>query len=294
MKKQLVSLDFGGVVKLVNLPLPSADGDSVSKGYVLSQIQSAIAGLDYQSDVLGLQTNATLDPTATPVAGARYIITNAASLHANFGTIAGVENNDIVQYNGSAFIVAYDISVQGPGVLCFNRGDNTWYKFVSGDWTYGGFSAVTAGTGLENVEGTFNVEYDDVTIGIDGNGKLFVKDDSITKAKIAADIAGTGLQQNADGSLEIKLDGDILAVDASGLKFNKTLLSKVTADVGDSAATSIAVTHNLATREVLVNVYSNSTYDEVSCGIARTDANTVTVSFDTAPASNAYKVVIIG
>jgi hypothetical protein len=41
-------------------------------------------------------------------------------------------------------------------------------------------------------------------------------------------------------------------------------------------------------------VYSNSTYDTVDLDIVRTDANTVTVTFAVAPASNAYRVVIVG
>lgn len=292
MKKQLISLDFGGVVRLVNLPAPAADTDAVSKSYVLSQIQSAITGLDYQADVLGIQTDATLAPTLT--AGARYIVTNVSTLNAGFSTIVGVENGDIVEYNGSAFTVAYDVSVKGDGVLCFNKGDNQFYKYVSGTWSYGGLSAVTAGTGLENIEGTFNVKYDNVTIGIDGSGKLYIPDDAITKAKIASDVAGTGLEQDTDGSLKVKLDGDTLAAGANGLKFNKTILQKVTADIGDGSSTSIDVPHTLGTKDVQVSVYSNSTGEDVNCGITRTDTNTVTLTFDSAPASGAYRVVITG
>ena len=69
---------------------------------------------------------------------------------------------------------------------------------------------------------------------------------------------------------------------------------KHSASIGNGAATSIAVTHNLNTRDVTVDVYSNSTYDTVDLDIVRTDANTVTVTFAVAPASNAYRVVIVG
>lgn len=292
MKNQLISLNFGGVTRLVNLPTPSTDTDAANRGYVLSEIQKAVSGLDYQSDVLAIQTDATLAPTLT--AGARYIVTNVSALNVGFGTISGVENGDIVEYNGSAFTVAYDVSVKGDGVLCFNKGDNQFYKYISGTWSYGGLSAVTAGTGLENAAGTFNVKYDNVTIGIDGNRKLYIPDDAITKAKIAADVAGTGLEQDTDGSLKVKLDGDTLAAGANGLKFNKTILQKVTGDIGDGSATSIAVTHNLATKDVQVSVYSNSTGEDVNCGITRTDTNTITLTFDSAPAVGAYRVVITG
>ncbi len=69
---------------------------------------------------------------------------------------------------------------------------------------------------------------------------------------------------------------------------------KHSASVGNGAATSIAVTHNLNSRDVAVDVYDNSTYETVECDVVRTDANVVTVSFAAAPTSNAYRVVIVG
>lgn len=292
-KNVLVSLNFGGVTKIVGLPLPVDNGDVANRGYVLSEIQKAVSGLDYQADVLGLQTDATLAPTLT--LGARYILTDITKLHANFGVITGVENNDIVEYDGTKFNVAYDVSAKGPGVIVFNRGDNEYKKFIT-SWTYGGFSAVTNGTGLDNVSGTFNVKYDDITIGIDGNGKLYVKDKSIDKAKLGTDIADTtqGMLQNEDGSLAVKLSSDAsLAFDAQGgIKFNKTVLGKITGTIGDGAATSIDVTNTLGTKEVVVSVYDNLD-NAVDCGIHRA-ADKITFTFDTAPAAGSISVVVIG
>lgn len=67
---------------------------------------------DFQADVINVQTDATLDPGATPADGDRYIITDAAALHANFGTITGLEPSDIVQFSSTAgaFEVALDVS----------------------------------------------------------------------------------------------------------------------------------------------------------------------------------------
>lgn len=69
---------------------------------------------------------------------------------------------------------------------------------------------------------------------------------------------------------------------------------KYAASVGNTSATSFAISHNLGTRDVTVNVYDNATYDTVECDVTRTDANTVTVAFATAPGTNAYRVVIVG
>jgi hypothetical protein len=88
-----------------------------------------------------------------------------------------------------------------------------------------------------------------------------------------------------------------LAVDKSALEtvlVTDGFTKKASANVGNGSATSFAITHNLNSRDVVVNVYDNATYDTVETDVVRTDANTVTVSFTVAPTNNAYRVVIIG
>ena len=70
--------------------------------------------------------------------------------------------------------------------------------------------------------------------------------------------------------------------------------TKVTATIGDGSATAIAVTHSLGTDDVQVEVYGASTKETVVCDVDRTSTDVVTLTFASAPASNAYKVVIIG
>lgn len=68
------------------------------------------------------------------------------------------------------------------------------------------------------------VDIDDSTINFTGNS-VQVKDDGITKEKINPDVAGAGIGQNVDGSLEIAVDdvtieiasGDILQVKDDGI-----------------------------------------------------------------------------
>lgn len=85
---------------------------------------------------------------------------------------------------------------------------------------------------------------------------------------------------------------DIAAVETKLVADSFT--KKATANVGNGTNTSFAVTHNFSTRDVVVNVYDNATYDTVEVDVVRTDVNTVTVSFASAPSSNAYRVVVIG
>jgi len=63
------------------------------------------------------------------------------------------------------------------------------------------------------------------------------------------------------------------------------------ANIG-GAGTSYALTHGLSTIDVIVMIKDNTTLEEVMTDVVITDANTVTVSFATAPGANAYRVII--
>lgn len=67
-----------------------------------------------------------------------------------------------------------------------------------------------------------------------------------------------------------------------------------TAAIGDGSAASFAVAHNLNTRDVRVEVYRNATpWDTVIVDVARTDANTITISgFATSPSANQFRVLV--
>lgn len=64
--------------------------------------------------------------------------------------------------------------------------------------------------------------------------------------------------------------------------------------VGTGSSTSIAVTHGLGTQDVVVAVYDASAFNVVECDVVYTSTSVVTLGFTVAPASNAYKCVVIG
>lgn len=84
------------------------------------------------------------------------------------------------------------------------------------------------------------------------------------------------------------------ATTAAAARSNLGATTKVTATIGDGSATAIAVTHSLSTDDVVVEVYDASSKETVICDVDRTSTAAVTLTFATAPSSNAYKVVIIG
>jgi hypothetical protein len=89
-----------------------------------------------------------------------------------------------------------------------------------------------------------------------------------------------------------------LAVDVSALAGalidDEKITRKFSANVGNGAATSFDVDHNFDTKDVVVQVYDNSTNDTVEVDVVRSTTNKVVISFGVAPALNAYRVVVVG
>jgi hypothetical protein len=74
-----------------------------------------------------------------------------------------------------------------------------------------------------------------------------------------------------------------------------TVANKVTATIGDGSSTSIAITHNLGTKDVIVALRDTGTDSlAVLTDPVATSVNVVTLSFAVAPTTNQYTVTIIG
>ena len=82
----------------------------------------------------------------------------------------------------------------------------------------------------------------------------------------------------------------------STLGITGTLSTTLTfsATIGNGALTSIPVTHSIGNQFVQASVYEVASTDEVECEIELTSATVTTFKFNTAPASNALRVVITG
>jgi hypothetical protein len=64
--------------------------------------------------------------------------------------------------------------------------------------------------------------------------------------------------------------------------------------IGNGSSTSLTVTHNLGTQDITCSVRDASTNELVDCDIVATSTTQATFTFATAPASNAYRVVVHG
>jgi hypothetical protein len=136
-----------------------------------------------------------------------------------------------------------------------------------------------AGTGLTFTTGVLSVNATNLAAG--GAGGV--------TGTLAIGNGGTGATTAAGARTGLVSDITV------GEGLTTPALARVVAkSVGDGVETSYTVVHNFATRDVVVQVYDATNYDTVIADTVRTDTNTVTVSFSTAPSSGAFRVVVTG
>lgn len=175
-------------------------------------------------------------------------------------------------------------------VLRWNETDDTWEATRDGS-NYAALLLDGDPITVNEITG-FQEDVEDVVGGlVSGSDSI-----SVTYTDNGTDPGDLALDTTLAATSYLSKTGG-LAVDISALETKLVtdyFAKKAFADIGNGVATSYAVTHNLGTRDVQVQVYDNSSYDTVECDVVRTDANTVTVSMTSAPASSALRVVVIG
>lgn len=170
-------------------------------------------------------------------------------------------------------------------VLVKNQTDkktNGIYSAASGAWARttdaDANAEVTAGLAVMVSEGT--------TLG--DTQWVLATNDPITIGTSDLDFVQIGASTSYAAGTGIAILGNVVSVDTT------VVARKASASVGNGTNTSFAVTHNLSTLDVIVQVYDNATAETVECDVTRSSAAQVTVAFAVAPAANAYRVVVTG
>ena len=261
-RKFFTDIDLQSASKVINVPTPTAAGDIVPKSYV----DSAVEGLAWKDSArVGTQSNINLSSPGATIDG----ITMASQDRVLVRNQSTQSQNGIYVWNGSAVAMT---------------------------------RALDASTFAELEQAIIAVEE-----GTDGgttwrqtqiNGTIGSSDVLFTSFATAAPAASESTAGIAELATQAETDAgtdDLRIVTPLKLTNWSGRLRKVSTDVGDGSATSYTVTHNLNTRDVIVRLFPNSgQYDDVEVDVQRTGVNTVAVVFATAPASNAYRVVVLG
>lgn len=280
--------------KLTSLGTPTADTDAANKGYVDSVAQ----GLDPKASVVAATTTAGTLATSfadsqvidgvTLATGNRILIKNQADATENgiyVVAASGAPTRSTDMDNGTEFPGAFTFVEQGTvnadtGWTCTNNAPVT---LGSTNITFTQFSGA----------GTYTAD----------NGVLLTGSNFTFAPR-----SGYGLQTGASGA-EIKLattsglnlTTDLAVGAGAGISVltntvaidTAVVVTKYAASIGDGAATSYTVTHNLNTKDVIVSIYDNSSpYAEVVADVQHTSTSTITVLFSIAPTTDQYRVVV--
>ena len=261
-KPILTDLDFSSVAKAINLPSPTASGDAATKGYV----DSAVEGLAWKDSCrVATQANINLASPGATIDGITMATNDRVLVRSQS---AGAENG-IYVWNGAATPMTRSLDANTAAEL---------------------EQAVTTVEEGTSAAATFRQTAINFTLGSGAVTWASFGTSAPSASETTAGIAELATQGETDtGTDDLRIVTPLKLANYSGRKL------KFTQTIGDGSATSYAVTHNLGTRDVTVAVYLNSgTYDEVIADVQRTSTNVVTIIFSSAPASNAYRVVVLG
>jgi hypothetical protein len=214
--------------------------------------------------------------------------------------IASFNSNDFTVTSGSVSINNVDLGTQTTGDFVKSVSGTDHQITVSGSG--GESSNVTIGLpnnveiigdlqvgGNLNVVGSVNsVNTTEINI-VDNKINL---NSNVTGAPIAD--AGIRVERGDESDAEILWNetSNSWTISSGGSYFG--VAKKFSATVGDGLNTVFTLSHGMDTFDVQVQVYDATTYENVECGVRRTTQAKVEVIFAEAPASGAYKVVIVG
>ena len=261
-RKFFTDLDLQSTSKVINLPSPVDAGDAVSKSYV----DSVIEGLAWKDSArIGTQSNLNLSSPGATIDG----VTMASQDRVLVRNRSTQSENGIYVWNGASTAMTRSLDA------------STFAELEQ--------AIVTVEEGTD-AGSTFRQTQVNGTIGSSNIIWASFGTAAPAASETTAGIAELATQAEVDAGTD-----DLRIVTPLKLASWSGRLRKYSANVGDGSATSYTVTHNLNTRDVIVRVFPNSgQYDDVEVDVQRTGVNTVAVVFASAPASNAYRVVVIG
>lgn len=261
-RRFFTDIDMQSVSKVVNLPTPTSAGDAVPKSYV----DSAVEGLAWKDSArVSTQGNINLASPGATIDG----ITMASQDRVLVRSQSTASQNGIYVWNGDSVAMTRSLDASTfaeleQAVISVEEGTDSDSSFRQTE-----------------VNGT--IDSSSVVWGAFGTS-------APSASESTAGIAELATQAEVDaGTDDARIVTPLKLANWSGR------LRKHVQNIGDGSLTSLTVTHSFNTRDVQVSVFPNSgTYDDVVVDVGRTSVNDVTLVFATAPASNAYRVVVVG
>jgi hypothetical protein len=173
-----------------------------------------------------------------------------------------------------------------------------WAKTGEGNTTY-----TADGTTIELVGNSFRIASGAAGNGLSGGGGSALAVNTGTGLEISADAvriastaAGNGLTGGGGSALAVlAVAAGGISVAVGGVSVDRTKVPNLFAANLTGGATSEVVTHNLNTRDVVVQIYLQSgTFAEEEFTIEHTSVNTITIRSSVTIPGSTYRVMVLG
>ena len=270
-------VDFGG-----NKLLDVATGFNATDGVNLAQVQSIAAGVGLfqggynatTGQTVDLSTNGSLDGAANIALdkGDFFAVTVAGTAFFSETLEPGdmIYANDDIAANSNPAVTKYTVVIQDENIAGEGASDAVTKKGVAG--------------------------FDSGNFGVTANGFVTLDNTGVSAGSYGSANRSLSATVTAKGLLT-SLSDQAINITASQVSDFCTAVSTCIAaneqysdDIG--GATSITVNHGLGTRDVMVQLYDNTTFDTVYADVTRNQVGQVTVDFTTAPAADAIRILI--
>ena len=263
-------VDFGG-----NKILDIATGTAGTDGVNLGQVQSLVAGVGVFQGGYNATTNTPALTGGSNVAlttGDFYAVTVGGSFFTETLEVGDLifANNDITA-SSTPSLSDYTVVQSGQSIASAGASTGVTTKGVAG--------------------------FDSGNFQVDGTGWTQLKDTGVTAASYGSASKSLSATVTAKGLLTSLTEQNIAITASQVTDFCTAVDTCVSGNtfatsIGDGTAVSYNVTHSLATRDVIVQLYDNSTYDTVRAEVVRTTTNMLTVTFNSAPTTNDIRVLV--
>jgi hypothetical protein len=260
----LSDADHGGTARILALPTPTTSTEPATKGYV----DSAVEGLAWK-DSVRVRTASNI---------------NLASPGASLDGVAMAANDRV--------LVAGQTLPEANGIYVWSGAATPMTRAADANTAAELEQAITTVEEGTSAGGTYRQTAVNFTLDTGAVAWTAFGTSAGAASETTAGIAELATQAETDtGTDDLRIVTPLKLATWSGRprKFQST--------IGDGAATQYDVTHNFGTRDVQVQVWETSgSFRRVDAGLeisAPTSANAVRLNFASAPASGAYRVVIL-
>lgn len=243
------------------------DGSSAQDAVTLSQLQAVQQGIDWKQSVRVAST------ANIAVASALVNASTIDGVAVATGDRVLLKNQTTASENG-----VYIVAAAGAASRSVDADS-------SADVT-GGF-AVWVNEGTTQADTGWVLTTNDPIV-LATTSLVFTQFSGLGQITAGAGLTKTGATLDVVGGTGITVAADLVSVDTA------VVVRKFAVSVGDGAALTYNVDHNLATLDVTVEVYRVSDGVRVMCDVTHSTTNRVIVGFTIAPTTNQYRVVVHG